>query len=204
MNPGRLLAFEGLDGAGKSTQVERLAAALRATGHDVVTTREPTDGPWGRRIREMTRSGEVVPAVQQLAWFTDDRREHVREVVAPALAAGHVVITDRYFLSTAAYQAAASGGELAAEDILKQSEAEFPSPDLALLFEVDVARGLARVRARGAGIEAVFEREEFLRAVAEQYRRLERPYLARIDANGTPDEVAERVRHCVRERLALA
>lgn len=198
MNGGRLLAFEGLDGAGKSTQVERLAAALRLAGYEVVTTGEPTDGRWGRRIREMTGSGEAVPAEQQLAWFTDDRRDHVREVIAPALAAGRIVITDRYYLSTAAYQGA---GGLDAEDILARSEAEFPLPDLALLLEVDAAGGLARVRERGARIETVFEREEFLSVVAEQYRRLDRPYLVRIEAAGTPDAVARAIADCVRERL---
>jgi dTMP kinase len=79
------VAFEGLDGCGKSTQIRRLARDLEAAGHDVLATREPTDGHWGRRIREMARSGEPVTPEEELRWFVEDRRQHVTEVLAPAL-----------------------------------------------------------------------------------------------------------------------
>ena len=106
MNRGRLIAFEGIDGSGKSTQLVALEAALRADGRDVVSTREPTDGSWGRRIRAMARSGARVEAAEELRWFVEDRREHVASLIRPALAAGRVVLTDRYYLSTVAYQGA--------------------------------------------------------------------------------------------------
>ena len=134
MKRGRLVAFEGLDGSGKSTQLERQAARLRAAGHDVVATREPTPGPNGRRIRELAAAGERAPAPDELALFVADRREHVAEVIAPALARGALVLTDRYFLSTVAYQGARG---LDPERLLRESEAEFPLPDLALLFDLD-------------------------------------------------------------------
>jgi dTMP kinase len=200
VNRGRLLALEGLDGCGKSTQIEPLAEALRRAGHEVVTTREPTDGPHGRRIREMARSGEGVAPEEELRWFVADRREHVAQVLAPALAAGRVVLTDRYYLSSVAYQGARG---LDWHAILADSERAFPAPDLALLFEIDPAAGLARVRARGGAIEHGFERPEFLARVAEIFDALPCRYVARIDAAPPPDAVSRAAVECVRERLAL-
>jgi dTMP kinase len=200
VNRGRLLALEGLDGCGKSTQIGPLAEALRRAGHEVVTTREPTDGAHGRRIREMARSGERVAPEEELRWFVADRRQHVAQVVEPALAAGRVVLTDRYYLSSVAYQGA-RGLDWTA--ILADSEREFPAPDLALLFEIDPAAGLARVRARGNAIEHGFEHPEFLAQVAEIFGALACPYVERIDATCSVDAVSRAVRERVGERLAL-
>ncbi|HEY5658824.1 MAG TPA: dTMP kinase [Myxococcota bacterium] len=200
MNRGRLLALEGLDGCGKSTQIEPLADALRRAGHEVLATYEPTDGPHGRRIRELAHSRERVPPEEELRWFVEDRREHVAQVLEPALAAGRVVLTDRYYLSSVAYQGARG---LDWGEILADSEREFPAPDLALLFEIDPAAGLARVRARGAPVDDRFERPEFLARVAEIFRALECPYVVRIDAASPVDAVSRAVRDAVRERLAL-
>ena len=197
---GRFLAFEGLDGCGKSTQVAALPRALRAAGVDVVTTREPTDGATGRRIREMARSGETVPPEQELQWFSEDRREHVAQVIRPALERGQVVVTDRYFLSTVAYQGARG---LPVEGILADSAAEFPLPDLVILLEIEPAAGLARVEGRGGLREPVFEKREFLEVVAENFRALDLPYLARIDGGRPEDDVAADVRACVEQRLGL-
>lgn len=200
VNRGRLLAFEGLDGSGKSTQVATLAAVLRAEGHDVVVTREPTDGPYGRRIRSMARSGAAVAPEQELRWFVEDRRSHVAEVIEPGLAAGRLVVTDRYYLSTVAYQGARG---LDPGRLLSESEAEFPLPDLVLLLEVEPELGLQRVSGRGGVAETVFERRRFLERVGANFAALERPYLARIDARGTEEVVHRAVVDCVRQRLGL-
>jgi dTMP kinase len=195
---GWLVAFEGLDGSGKSTQVEALARALSAAGRDVLATHEPSDGPTGARIREMARAGRLLPPEEELRWFVEDRRAHVRDEVAPALAAGRVVVTDRYFLSTAAYQGARG---LDWRAILAASEAEFPLPDLVLLLEIDPRRGLERVRARGAALEGAFEREERLRRVAEIFAAIDRPWIERIGAEGSPDAVHAAILARVRARL---
>lgn len=200
MNRGRLLVFEGLDGCGKTTQVAALVDTLRAAGRDVIATREPTDGPDGRRIRERARSGQSVAAEEELRWFVDDRRAHVAEVIAPALAAGRVVVCDRYTLSTVAYQGARG---LDFETLLAQSEAEFPVPDLVLLLEIEPDAGLARVEGRGGHRETVFEERVRLARVAEIFRAIERSYVERIDATPSPDVVHEAVVACVRRRLGL-
>jgi dTMP kinase len=197
---GSLVVLEGLDGTGKSTQLPRLAARLRACGHAVVETREPFDCAPGRRIRELAQRHEPVAPEDELALFMEQRRLHVRERIAPALARGEVVLSDRYFLSTVAYQGARG---LDPDALLRANEAEFPLPDLALLLELPPAVGLARVAARGAPAEPAFESMEFLARVRAIFTALERPYLERIDASGPPDAVEARIAAAVSRRLGL-
>lgn len=197
---GRLVVFEGLDGCGKTTQLRRLAERLRAAGHDPLVTREPTDGVWGRRIREMARSGNTVDPDEELRWFVEDRREHAAEELRPALAAGRLVLCDRYFLSTVAYQGARG---LDWRRILAESEAEFPLPDLVLLYEIAAKQALERVHARGAELETVFERADFLARVAGIFAAIDRPYLERIAAAGSPEEIEADGAAALARRLAL-
>jgi dTMP kinase len=197
---GVLIAFEGLDGCGKSTQAARLARVLGDAGHRVLLTREPTGGTWGRRIREMAAGDEVVPAEEELRWFVEDRREHVEGEIRPALAAGGVVVTDRYFLSSVAYQGARG---LDPERILRDMEREFPAPDLALVLVVEAELGLERVRSRGGRLEAAFEREAFLERVADIFAEIDRPYVERLPAAAGADAVHAAVLEAVRRRLRL-
>ena len=200
MKRGRLIAFEGIDGCGKSTQLEMLATALTARGIDVVSTREPTDGPHGQRIRAMARSGERVEAPLELEWFVLDRREHVASVIEPALAGGQVVLTDRYTLSSVCYQGARG---LDAKAILADSEAQFPIPDLVILVEIDPEKGLERVNARGGVAEPVFEEIDFQRRVAEHFAALDCSYLVRVSGDGSPEHVHRRIVELVGARLDL-
>jgi dTMP kinase len=184
---GSFVVLEGIDGSGKSTQLRRLAAALEAAGHAVLATHEPSDGPIGRRIREMARSGETLPPEQELERFMEDRAEHLRDVIQPALAAGRTVVCDRYYLSTVAYQGARG---LDWRAILSESETRFPQPDLALILEIDAASGLARTRTRGEGADPAFENLEFLERVAAIFAAIDRPWIKRIDASGDLDSIA--------------
>lgn len=201
---GVLIVFEGLDGSGKSTQLRRAAEVLRARGLEVVETREPTDGAWGRRIRKMARSGEIVPPETELAWFFEDRREHMRAVVEPALAAGKIVLSDRSYLSTVAYQGARG---LDPQRILADSEAEFVAPNLVLLFEIRPEVGLSRVAARGDGAEPAFEEQGFQERVAAVFGALDVAGLIRIDAGRSVGEVGTDVLaaidRCLSEREGL-
>jgi len=197
---GSLIVFEGVDGSGKSTQLALLAEAMRRFGLEVVETGEPYDCEWGRKIREMARSGGSVTPEQEVEWFFEQRRVHVREVVAPALAAGRVLLSDRYFLSTVAYQGARG---LDPDLLLAESEAEFPIPDLVLLLEIDPGSGLRRVAERPRPREPAFEEQAFLERVAAIFRGIDRAYVARVAAEGRDAEVHERVLAAVRARLAL-
>ncbi|MAG32534.1 MAG: dTMP kinase [Deltaproteobacteria bacterium] len=182
-----LVVFEGLDGCGKSTQLRRAAEALRARGIELLVTREPTEGVWGQRIRAMARSGERVAVEVELMWFFEDRRRHMREVVRPALEQGKVVLSDRSYISSVAYQGARG---LDPVKILADSEAEFVRPDLVLLFEISAKEGLARVAARGEASEPVFENLSFLKRVEAIFEGLEVDGLVRIDATRSEDEIA--------------
>ena len=100
---GTLIAMEGIDGAGKTTQVDLLVEFLRSAGVRVVRSKEPTDGPWGKKIRHSAANGRMT-LEQEIEAFVDDRKEHVQNVIAPALNDGQTVVLDRYFYSTIAYQ----------------------------------------------------------------------------------------------------
>ena len=200
MKRGSLIVFEGVDGSGKSTQLALLAETLRSAGREVVETGEPYDCEWGRKIREMARSAQGVAPEQELKWFLEQRRVHVRDLVGPSLAAGRVVLSDRYFLSTVAYQGARG---LDAETLLAECEAEFPIPDLVLLLEIDAGSGLRRVAERGGPREPAFEEGAFLQRVAAIFHGLDRDYIAHIAADAEIAEVHQRVLAEVRRRLAL-
>lgn len=199
MSRGRLVALEGLDGSGKSTQLPHVVAALAIDGRDVLTTREPTDGEWGRKIRVMAQTGDLIPPDEELRWFMEDRQQHVQQVIAPALEAGTSVVTDRYFLSTVAYQGARG---LDWREILRESEERFPLPDLVVLFEVTPEQGLARVRARAGTPEPAFERVDYLARVAEVFSALEREYLVRVDGSGDESAVRRASEACIAELLS--
>lgn len=186
------ITFEGLDGSGGTTQLARLAAALRARGREVVCTREPSDGPVGRLIRQQLAGGEVGDAVFP-ALFAADRRDHLDRVVLPARARGAWVLSDRYFLSSLAYQSASVGFE-----VVWALNQAFPAPDLCVVLDLPLEDCLARVEAR-AGVRDRFETEERLRIVEATYaaaiqRCVARgDRIARVDARGSVDEVHARV-----------
>lgn len=143
---GLLVAIEGIDGAGKTTLLKSLAAELSRRGAALVrTAKEPTDGPHGARLRATAQSGRLQPE-QELELLLADRREHVAQVIGPTLAAGGVMLLDRYYYSTAAYQGAAG---LDVARLLRLNRAFAPRPDLLLVVDVEAEIGLRRVGARG-------------------------------------------------------
>lgn len=181
--------LEGIDGAGKSTQLARLAERIAASGRRVVRLVEPTDGPRGRQIRERARHGPPLAPREELELFLADRRENVRDNVLPALERGEVVVQDRYYLSTAAYQAARPELGLTPEDVLRLHEWA-PVPDLVLLLDLPVDEGLGRVGRRGA--EDAFEDAALLARVRTHFLALAAhdPTIQRVDASAAPDAVA--------------
>ena len=197
---GRLITVEGVEGAGKSTQVEGLRAWLVGRGVPAVRTAEPDGTPLGARLRQVLGDVDRVTPVTEALLFAAARAEHVQRVIRPALAGGQVVVCDRYVDSTVAYQGARG---LDPALLLKQSEAEFPMPDLVLLLEIAVDAALTRVHARGGRIEGAFEARERLERVAAIFAGLERPYITRIDASADPERVAEKIAAALRERLGL-
>jgi dTMP kinase len=186
-----LIALEGIDGAGKSTQVQALQQILTAAEVPFVSTREPTDGPWGQKIRASAQTGRM-SAEDELAAFVEDRREHVREVIRPALRAGSLVLVDRYFPSTVAYQGA-RGLDPAR---LLEANAFAPVPDATIVLDIDPKVGLARVCGRGDQAD-LFEKEDELERVRAIFRDLPLPGLHLIDATQPPDVVTRQIARLV-------
>jgi dTMP kinase len=164
---GILIAVEGIDGAGKTTQVRLLSERLQLAGMDVVSSKEPTDGPWGARVRQSAITGRL-PLEDETHAFLEDRKEHVRDLVAPALEAGKVVILDRYFYSTIAYQGA-RGQDV--QDLIERT-AQFPRPDITFLIDIDPAVAVSRI-ANGRGeTPNQFERAEYLAEARKIFNRV--------------------------------
>ena len=184
---GLLIAFEGIDGTGKSTQIRLLAERLRSEGLPVIATREPTDGQYGRRIRELFTNRASVTPEEELALFIADRREHVDQVIAPALGRGTIVLTDRYYFSTAAYQGAAGHDPQA---IIAANETFAPVPDLVLLLTAAPAVGVHRVRKFRQETLNDFEQEQGLARVAAIFDHFEQPFIRRIAADQSVEAVA--------------
>ncbi len=190
---GRLIVFEGIDGTGKSTQLHLLQRYLEARGNRVVATREPTDGEYGQAIRSLYRNRNTLSREEELALFISDRREHVTTVIAPALALGRIVLCDRYFLSTAAYQGAAG---LDPELIIARNGFA-PPPDLALVFELDPREAVRRITEHRGELPNDFEQLDYLQKVDTVFRSMRLPYIRRIDASPAADQIQQRVRTLV-------
>jgi dTMP kinase len=177
---GQLIVFEGIDGSGKSTQARLLAEVLQARGHRAVFSREPTQGKWGRMVRDSGITGRLSPQ-EELDLFHQDRAEHVTTLIAPALARGETVILDRYYFSTMAYQGARGFDPAILRGI---NEAFAPIPDLLFIFDLQVDAALARVGGRGPTTE--FEKRDTLQRCREIFLSLsDEPFAQLIDATRT-------------------
>ncbi|PZX17812.1 dTMP kinase [Palleronia aestuarii] len=155
--PGLFLSFEGVDGSGKSTQAALLAEYLRATGREVVLTREPGGSPGAEEIRKLVLEGSADrwSAEAELLLFTAARRDHVERLITPALARGAVVITDRFADSTRMYQGLAASGLRETVDRLHEMMIGI-EPDRTFLIDMAPDRGLERALGRSGG-EVRFE-----------------------------------------------
>jgi dTMP kinase len=199
---GRFVTFEGIDGAGKSSHVEALAQWIRSRGHAVVVTREPGGTPLAERLRELFLRDEMDALTETLLIFAA-RRDHLRQRIEPALAAGATVLCDRFTDATFAYQGGGRGFDL---EILRQLEAWVQNgrqPDLTLWFDVDAAEAAARrSAARQPDRLERLDQAFFERVIAGyQLRRDAWPArFARIDARVSIDQVWSQVLQEVQSR----
>ncbi len=196
--PGFFVVLEGIDGAGKSTQAKFLGERLTSHGRRVVLSREPTMGQYGKLLRESAQSGRL-SIDEEVELFLKDRREHVNELILPRLREGCVVIVDRYYFSTAAYQGARG---VDPQELIRRNEEFAPEPDLLVLFDLPVEDGLARVRARGDQADH-FEQVEALRRVREIFLSINKPYLVKVDARKEPAVIAEEMWRAFAQRRDL-
>ncbi|MGA2363601.1 MAG: dTMP kinase [Candidatus Aminicenantales bacterium] len=180
LRKGILVVLEGIDGSGKTTQARSLLRRLRSRGWESVFFREPTRGKWGREIkRKAARDGSLTPE-EELDLFIKDRRENVEKNLKPALKMGKIVILDRYYFSTIAYQGAKG---IDPRRIRRLNEAFAARPDLVIVLDVDAGAGLARIAGRKTRDE-LFEREDYLARVRKIFRGLEGRNILHLDGRG--------------------
>ena len=192
-----LIVIEGIDGTGKSTQARLLTGALRERGHRVIQSREPTDGPYGRRLRHSATSGRLSPE-EELQLFHQDRREHVETLIEPALEAGEIVILDRYYFSTMAYQGVRGFDPT---EIRRINEEFAPPPGLLFILELPVDLALARVGGRD-GEANEFEQREALQLCSDIFAGIRDPFVRRIDATRRIEEMHAEILAAVEASLA--
>jgi dTMP kinase len=189
LRKGILIVLEGIDGAGKSTQARRLMRKLRGWGVDTVHFREPTRGIWGRKIKSLAKSPGSVSPEEELALFVKDREENVRKNLRPALAARRVVILDRYYFSTIAYQGAKG---IDPDRIRRLNERFAAKPDLVFILDIAAGRGLGRIHHRKRK-DLLFERERYLERVRAIFRAFRGRRFIHLDGSRARDEIGKAI-----------
>jgi dTMP kinase len=201
---GRLVVLEGIDGAGTTTQVARLAERLRRDGgFPVRQTREPSDGPIGSLVRQVLTGRIVAPEGRAPGWatmallFAADRMDHVESEIEPFLAVGGVMVSDRYDASSLAYQSVSSGsGGTKAVEWIRSLNQHAMRPDLTIVLDLAPDLAAARRESRGEAAQ-LYEQNEVQRALAEFYRSLDKHMpddrIVVVDGNGTVEDVHRRV-----------
>jgi len=217
---GRFITFEGLDGCGKSTQLEKLAAVLRAQNLSVVVTREPGGTSTGEKIRQLlldTNTSSLAPLAELTLMFAS-RVQHIAEIIQPALAEGRIVLCDRFTDSTEAYQG--GGRKLGSRSVLDLHRILCGNlqPELTILMDSDVAASVDRARRRnknqaGKIGRAMSDENRFEQESRVFFGRVRTAYLAIatrepqrmvvVDARGTPAETHRQIVEVVRRKLKL-
>ncbi len=210
VDAARFVTIEGIEGVGKSTQVERLAAALRARGIALCVTREPGGTPLAEEIRALVLAAhdESMPPAAELLLMFAARAVHLSNLIEPALRRGQWVLCDRFTDATYAYQGAGRDLGTQAVEMLENYVQGARRPDLTFLLDMPVALALERVHRRGAGADR-FEAER-----AEFFERVRHAYLARaaaeprririVDANRAADEVARTILTALQEKVWIS
>lgn len=212
---GVFVTFEGGEGAGKSTQIRRLAKSLEQAGHDVLVTREPGGSAGAEAVRHVLLSGgaESFGVRMEAMLFAAARNDHVEQVIRPALAEGRVVLCDRFIDSSRVYQGITGNLDAAFVDSLEEIAIDGVRPDMTMILDLPAEVGLARARKRGEAEAASagpdrFEKEE---VDVHEKRRLAFREIAEsapqrcrvIDAQQSEDEVAAAIFEAVNQLLAM-
>ena len=200
MNRGLLIVFEGIDGSGKSTQCRMLADLLNKKGIANISFAEPTRGKWGMKIRQLLAKGRNgISADEELEWFMNDRREDVEQNIEPALRAGKVVLMDRYYFSTAAYQGALGFDP---QEIKAENEKFAPVPDRVLVFHNSPEKSLERIESSREG-KSAFEKRDYLIEVQKVFRSFTGSNIRFISSDPSVEKVHEQVLREVQDLFEL-
>ena len=201
LDRGYLIVFEGIDGTGKSTHCKLLAEYLKEKEFPVLQLFEPTRGFWGKKVRDLLTKGrgDVSPE-EELTWFVNDRKEDVEKNIRPAMDEKKVVLMDRYYFSTTAYQGALG---LNWGNILKMNEEFAPMPDRVYIFTAPLDMCMDRIRkSRSSGPDS-FEKLEYLKKVQEIFDTFNGPQFFRIDSTNSQEAVHAQILNGVCELLSI-
>ncbi len=197
VHKGFLIVFEGIDGAGKSTQADVLMKTLREKGFNVVYFREPSEGKWGCEIKRKAAHPDSLSPEEELELFLKDRKENVEKNLKPALKEKKIVILDRYYFSTIAYQGAKGIDRVR---IKKMNEKFVVEPDLVFFLDVNPQDGLDRIKNRRKK-DKLFERAEYLVRVREIFRSFQGEKFIHIDASKPKKEISAQIEKTVLDHL---
>ncbi len=197
LRKGVLIVFEGIDGAGKSTQAHLLLKELNSKRIEAVYLREPSDSKWGRQIKEKAlQAGSLTPE-EELLLFQKDRKENVRNNIKPALQKKNVVILDRYYYSTIAYQGAKGISE---QRIREMNESFVVQPDLVFILDIDEKKGLKRISNRKKK-DMLFESPEYLENVRRRFKSFNGDNIIHVDATMPVAEIGMKIKRIVIDYL---
>jgi dTMP kinase len=197
LTKGILLVFEGIDGTGKTTQAQILFDKLVSCGLETVYFREPSKGEWGQEIKRKAEHPDSLTPEEELDLFQKDRLENVRKNLRPALAEKKVIVLDRYYFSTIAYQGAKGIDQ---QRIQRMNEAFAVAPDLVFILDIDPEQGLNRISKRKKK-DLLFEREDYLREVRKIFQSLRGDNIIHLDATLSQEDLAEKIETAVFDLL---
>jgi dTMP kinase len=195
--PGRFFVFEGIDGSGKSTQCQTLAHTLRQAGHSVIETREPTNGPWGQQLRTLAQQGTRLAPTEELQLFLRDRKAHIQDLILPHLRQGSIVLQDRYFPSSMAYQGSQG---IPPQTILSAHLGWTPLPHAFFFLRLAPEIALQRISERRQ-IPDAFETFDGLQRCDAIFSTLSLPHWHTLDASLPTHTLQQELLHIVQPLL---
>ena len=189
LSKGILIVIEGIDGAGKTTQAEILLEKLKEKGLDTACYREPSESKWGRDIKRKAALPDSISPEEELDLFLKDRRENIEKNLKPGLDEKKIIVLDRYYYSTIAYQ----GARGIDPEMLRRINEEFAvRPDLVFILDVDAQKGLKRIENR-KNKDMLFEREEYLVKVRKIFLSIRGENIFLLDAQRPEDEISREI-----------
>lgn len=197
--PGKFIVIEGLDGSGKSAQVDLVIDYLKNQGKDIVVTKEPTtDSEAGRKIKQALRKEIIVEPLELQGLYVQDRKEHLENKVIPALKEGKFVVSSRYAFSTFAY-GYSDGLDV---DLLIKMNDNFLLPDLTIIVDVSPESCVKRIESRGEEKE-LFEQKEKLTKVNEIYKKTPQMFenVAMVNGENPIPQVFEEIKKIINEKI---